>query len=31
MNRGEEIIHPATKKSAAVEKPWLNIYKVAPL
>ena len=26
-----EIIQPATKKRAAVEKPWLNIYRVAPL
>jgi hypothetical protein len=26
-----EIIHPATRNNAAVEKPWLNIYKIAPL
>ena len=25
------IIQPATRNSAAVEKPWLNIYRVAPL
>ena len=26
-----EIIQPATRNSAAVENPWLNMYKIAPL
>ena len=26
-----ETIQPATKNIAAVEKPWLNMYKIAPL